>query len=66
LKLKWRDIDLVNGYIHIEKVKGGKIRDIIINYGFDKRLLEYGIKLANSEHVFCNDNGKPFRNINRP
>jgi len=28
LKLKWRDVDLANGYIHIDKAKGGKRREI--------------------------------------
>jgi len=64
LKLKWQDIDLANGYIHIEKPKGGKRRDIPINYGLTG-LLKYGIKLPNTEYVFCDDNDKPFRNINR-
>ena len=64
LKLKWRDIDLANGYIHVEKAKGGKRRDIPLNYELT-RLLKYGIKLPNTEYVFCDENGKAFININR-
>jgi len=64
LKLRWRDIDLANGYIHIEKAKGGKRRDIPLNSELTK-LLRFSIKKPNTEYVFCDGDGKPFRNINR-
>jgi len=64
LNLKWRDIDFVNGFIHIEKAKGGKRRDIPLSPELTQ-VLKYGIKVENTEHVFCNGNGTPFRNINR-
>jgi len=37
---------------------------VATNYGLT-RLLKYDIKLPNTKDVFCDDNGKPFRNINR-
>ena len=64
LNLKWRDVDLPNGYIHIEKAKGGKRRDIPLNSELTN-LLRFSIKKPNTEYVFCDENGKPFSNINR-
>ena len=56
LKLKWQDIHLANVYIHIEKAKGGKRRDIPLNYELTRQL-KYGIKLPNSEYRFTDENG---------
>jgi len=64
LKLKWRDVDLPNGYIHIEKAKGGKRRDIPLNSELTN-LLRFSIKKPNTEYLFCDENDKPFSNINR-
>jgi integrase len=65
LKLKWRDINLPKGLIHIEKAKGSKRRDISLNSELTN-LLRFCIKKPNTEYVFCDENGKPFTNINRP
>jgi len=64
LNLKWRDIDFINGFIHVEKAKGEKRRDIPLTTELTK-VLKFGIKVENTEYVFCDENGKPFRNINR-
>ncbi|MFH1282051.1 MAG: site-specific integrase [bacterium] len=64
LNLRWCDIDLRNGFIHIEKSKSGKRRDVPMN----NRLIEifkYGIKKPNTEYVFCDDFGKSFTTIRR-
>jgi len=64
LKLRWRDIDFINGFIHIEVAKGGKRRDIPLTTELT-RLLKYGIKVEDTEYVFCDAKGRPFTNINR-
>jgi len=64
LNLKWRDIDFMNGFIHIEKAKGEKRRDMPLTTELTQ-VLKCGIKVENSEYVFCHENGAPFSNINR-
>ncbi len=71
LNLKWQpdedsssSVDLVNGFIRLNKTKQKKCLDIKMNKPLTD-LLKYDIKKPNTKYVFCDDNGKPLVNIGR-
>jgi len=67
LNLKWRDVDLVNKFVHIEISKSGKRRDIPMNDLLTETLKSGKIEFdrGQDEYVFCDDDGKPFKNLKR-
>jgi integrase len=62
--LKWHDIDIKRGLIHILKTKNNEKREMPIND--DVRGVLYRVKKdPNSPYVFANYDGKPFNDIKR-
>lgn len=67
LSLKWDNIDLKNGYIHVEKTKNGERRDIPINATLLKTLREIYInRRIDTQYVFVNpETGTRYYDIKR-
>ena len=56
--LRWRDLDLKRGIIHLEQTKSGERRQIPINSIVGQTLVKIN-KHVESPYVFCYGNGKP-------
>ncbi|MHC4276264.1 MAG: tyrosine-type recombinase/integrase [Planctomycetota bacterium] len=65
LKLKWEQVDLRHRFIHLYITKNGKRREIPINDTL-KEILEAIPHSRDSEYVFANRNGDPYKEIHRP
>ena len=65
LSLRWdRNIDLMHGFILLEKTKNGKRREIPINLTLRKTLQKL-VRHLHSEYVFVDKKGKRFQGIRR-
>jgi len=63
LNLRWRDVDFVNGFVHIEASKSGKRRDIPMNKLLTETLKYGSNKTPNTEYIFSDEEGKPFTKL---
>jgi integrase len=65
LGLKWQQIDLANDYIHLEKTKSGKRRELPINDVL-KKTLSSVMRKIDIEYVFYNpQTRRPYRDIRK-
>jgi integrase len=65
LSLKWEDVDLKHGFIHLPKTKNGEGRDIPINAEL-KETLRRIVRRLDSPFVFLNpETGNRYRDIKR-
>lgn len=62
LNLKWNNVDLEEGAIHLTEAKTGKARDIFLNSDMRTLLQDLPVR---SEYVFVGRSGKPIRDIKR-
>lgn len=62
LKLKWVDVDLCDGYIHVNETKNDENRSIPIGSALTNILVELK-KNSRTDYVFNNQDGKPFISI---
>jgi len=63
LGLKWRDIDIRRGIIHLLNTKNGEIREVPVNEQVKTALIRTK-KHPESQYVFCKTNGKQLKFIN--
>jgi integrase len=64
LGLKWKDIDFRRGIIYLLDTKNSDKREVPINDRVKKALISQP-KHKESSYVFCNKNGKPYRDIRK-
>jgi integrase len=64
LGLKWKDIDFRRGIIYLLNTKNSERREVPIN-SIVKQALISQPKHKDSPYVFCNKNGKPYRDIRK-
>jgi integrase len=64
LNLKWRDIDIKRGIIHLYDTKNGEAREIPMNEITQKTIIGV-LKNPESQYVFCNKEGKPYGNVRK-
>lgn len=64
LNLKWKDVDFQNNLIVLMDTKSGKTREIPLNKTLREVLLNVPRHLK-SDYVFCNQEGRPYRNVRR-
>jgi integrase len=65
LRLKWQQIDLANGLIHLEKTKSGKRREVPINDVL-KKTLNSVMRRIDIDYVFFNPKTcRPYRDIRK-
>jgi integrase len=60
--LKWRDINLNKGIIHLLRTKNGEKREVPMNQAVQTVIMNI-IRNSQSEYVFCNSDGKPYVDI---
>jgi integrase len=64
LNLKWRDIDIKRGIIHLLDTKNGEKREVPMNEIVQKTIIGV-LKNPESQYVFCNKEGKPYENVRK-
>jgi integrase len=64
LGLKWRDIDIQTGIIHLFDTKNGEKREVPMN-DMVRRTIIRVLKNPESQYVFCNKNGKPYTDVRK-
>ena len=64
LGLKWPDIDFRRGIIYLLDTKNGERREVPMN-DIVKRAFVNQPKYKDSPYIFCNRDGKPFRDIRK-
>lgn len=64
LGLKWHDLDFQRNIIHLYDTKNGEKRDIPMNENVRTVLIKEP-KHPESPFVFCNSNGKPYRDLKK-
>jgi integrase len=64
LSLKWTDIDFRRGIIYLLDTKNGDKREVPINKAVKQALVKQS-KHSESPYVFCNKDGKPYRDIRK-
>ncbi|MBL7132225.1 MAG: site-specific integrase [Candidatus Omnitrophica bacterium] len=64
LNLKWQDVDFRRGIIHLFKTKNNEKREIPINETVKTALIRVR-KHPESPYIFCDKNGKPFKNLRK-
>lgn len=64
LKLKWRDIDIKRGIIHLLDTKNGEKREVPMNEITQKTIIGV-LKHLDSQYVFCDKNGKPYGDVRK-
>jgi len=62
LNLKWRDVDFQNNLIVLTDTKSGKAREIPLNKIL-REVLSGVPRHLKSDYVFCNQEGKPYRQL---
>jgi len=62
LNLKWKDVDFQNNLIVLSDTKSGKTREIPLNNTMREVLLSVP-RYLKSDYVFCNRDGKPYRQL---
>jgi integrase len=63
--LKWQDIDINNGTIHLLRTKNGEKREIPMNEAVKTVIVE-AKEHSDSEYVFCTKTGNPYTDIRKP
>ena len=64
LGLKWQDIDFKRGIAHLSQTKSGKSRNIPLNNTVLRTLTAIP-KTHDSPFIFCNKDGKPYRDVKK-
>ncbi len=64
LGLKWSDIDFRRGIVYLLDTKNGERREVPMN-DMVKRAFVNQRKYKDSPYIFCNRDGKPFRDIRK-
>lgn len=64
LGLKWHDIDIKRNIIHLYDTKNGEKREVPMNEIVQKTIIGV-LKNPESQYIFCNKDGEPFRNVRR-
>jgi len=64
LNLKWADVDLERGLIHLHDTKNGESRKVFLNNRVTSVLRDLK-RRPDSPYVFCNEEGKPYNNIKK-
>jgi len=64
LGLKWTDIDFRNNVIYILDTKNGDKKELPMNDIVKQTLIKQP-KHKDSPHIFCNNSGKPFRDVRK-
>jgi integrase len=63
LNLKWKDVDFRQKLIYVFETKNGYRKEVPMN-NYLTNILE-NIRKNESDYLFCNKNGKPFRNVRK-
>jgi len=64
LGLKWHDIDIKRNIIHLYDTKNGENREVPMNETVQKTIIGV-LKNPESQYIFCNKDGKPYRDIKK-
>jgi len=64
LKLKWHDVDIRRGVIHIIDSKNGEKREIPINEQVKTAFIRTS-KHPDSPYIFCNKDGEPYGDVRK-
>lgn len=64
LGLKWHDIDIKRNIIYLNDTKNGERREIPMNEAVQKAVIGV-FKNPESQYVFCNKEGKPYRDVRK-
>jgi len=64
LGLKWHDIDIKRNIIHLYDTKNGEKREVPMNEVVQKTIIGV-FKNPESQYVFCNKDGKAYRNVRK-
>jgi len=64
LGLRWRDIDIKRGIIHLFDTKNGENRDVPMNEITQKTVISV-LKHPDSQYIFCNNEGQPYGDIKK-
>ena len=64
LGLKWHDIEIKRGIIHLLDTKNGEKREVPMNEVVQKTVINV-LKNPESQYVFCNKDGKPYGNVRK-
>lgn len=64
LGLKWHDIDIKRNIIHLLNTKNGEKREVPMNDVVQKTIIGV-LKHPDSQYIFCNGDGKPYRNVRK-
>lgn len=65
LSLKWENVDMVHGFIHLEQTKNGDRRDIPINDTLKSTLKALTRRLDSPYVFYANKTGKPYRDVKK-
>lgn len=64
LGLKWHDIEIKRGVIHLLSTKNGEKREVPMNTIVQKTVIGV-LKNPESQYVFCNKDGKPYGSVKK-
>ena len=64
LDLRWRDIDIKRGIIHLLDTKNGEKREVPMNEITQKTIIGV-LKHSDSQYIFCNNEGQPYGDIKK-
>jgi len=64
LGLKWHDIEIKRGIIHLLDTKNGEKREVPMNEVVQKTVIGV-LKNPESQYVFCNKDNKPYGNVRK-
>ncbi|MBU4303748.1 MAG: site-specific integrase [Candidatus Omnitrophica bacterium] len=64
LGLRWRDIDIKRGIIHLLDTKNGEKRDVPMNEITQKTIIGV-LKHPDTQYIFCNNEGLPYGDIKK-
>lgn len=62
LRLRWQDIDIERGIIHLLETKNGEKREVPMNEVVQKTIIGV-LKHLDSQYIFCNKEGKPYGEV---
>jgi len=64
LGLRWRDIDIQRGIIHLLDTKNGEKREVPMNEIVQRTIIGV-LKHPESQYIFCNNKGQPYGDIKK-
>jgi integrase len=64
LRLRWRDIDIKRGIIHLLDTKNGEKREVPMNEITQKTIIGV-LKHPDTQYIFCNNEGQPYGDIKK-